>query len=153
DVELHRSDAAYGALQAIAVGELRDARGRPGGDQRAGLERRDARKKTDEIAQPVDHVRGVRLHHGLAILRHVDAHVLRFGDLVRGHDPRPQPAEGIEALADVARVVAALPPRVADADVPAHRVAVDVIERLLRRDLSRGAADDGAELAFVIHMT
>src|SRR5262249_37803360 len=142
--QLHRADAGYRAFQVIAVRELRDACRRAGGDKGSRLQRRDAGKKANQIAQAIDHVRSVRPHHVFAVLLDIDVNVLRLADLVAGDDPGPQAAERVEALADVARVVAALAPGVADTDVPAHRVAVDVIERVVLGDVSRRKADDGA---------
>src|SRR5262245_56966418 len=149
--QLHGADAVYRALQVVAARELRHPGGCAGRDQRSRLERRHAGQEADQVAQPVDHVRGVRAHHVLAVLLDVDVQVLRLADLVAADDPRPQPAEGIEALADVARVVAAYAPRIADADVPAHRVAVDVVEGALRGDVPRRLADHRAQLALEIH--
>jgi hypothetical protein len=57
----------------------------------------------------------VGLHHGAAVLLDVDAQVLRLADFVAGDDPWSEPAECVEALADVARVVPALAPGVAPA--------------------------------------
>src|SRR5690349_173355 len=133
--QLHRADTVDRALEMVAVRELGHAGGRAGGEQRAGLERRHARKEADKVAQAVDHVRCVRLHHDLAVLLDVDAQVLRLANLVAGDDPGTEPAERVEAFADVARIVPAFSPGVADADVPAQGIAVDMVERALRGDL------------------
>src|SRR5581483_5232099 len=104
--------------------------------------------KTDMLAQAADHVAGMRDHRLLAVLQHFDRKILRLVDLVAGHNPRPQRAEGVEAFADVARVVHALAPGIALADVPADHIAENVIERLGFAHLARALADHRAELAF-----
>ena len=50
---------------------------------------------------------GVRGHDVLAVQLDVDARVLWLGQLVLGDDPRAERGEGVEALADVARVLVA----------------------------------------------
>src|SRR5712691_5913895 len=78
DSVLHLADFLDAALQVIAVGELRHARRRAGRDEDAGLERRHAREKADVLAQPADHVAGVRAHRELAVLLDADREVLRI---------------------------------------------------------------------------
>src|SRR6266567_2362781 len=152
DFDLHLADFLDAALQVIAVGELRHARRRAGRDEPAGLERRHAREKADMLAQSADHVAGVRAHRELAVLLDADREVLRIVDLVARDDPGPQAREGVEALADVARVLPAAAPGIALAEVPANGIAENVIESLLFADVARGLSDHRAQLAFEIHV-
>src|SRR5437667_414035 len=99
-------------------------------------------QEPDVIPQAADHVASVRGHRRPAVKRDLDAHVLRLGQLVARDDPRPERGEGIEALADVARDLAAAPPGVALADVPADDVAGHVLERLGLADAARARADE-----------
>src|SRR6266851_6906467 len=152
DFDLHLAGFLDAALQVIAVGELRHARRRAGRDEHAGLERRHAREKADVLAQPADHVAGVRAHRELAVLLDADREALRIVDLVARDDPGPQAREGVEALADVARVLPAAAPGIALAEVPANGIAENVIESLLFADVARGLSDHRAQLAFEIHV-
>src|SRR2546427_13295864 len=99
-------------------------------------------QKPDVIPQAADHVASVRGHRRPAVQLDLDAHVLRLGQLVARDDPRPERGEGIEALADVARVLAAAPPGGAPAGVPADGVAENVLERPGPAHPARAAADD-----------
>src|SRR5207245_10879147 len=76
--------------------------------------------------------------------------VLGIVDLVARHDPRPEAGEGVEAFADVARVLPAAPPGIALAEVPANRVAEHAVERLLFADVACRLSDHRAQLAFEI---
>src|SRR5262245_20456408 len=96
NLELHGPNAVYRSLQPVPRREFRHTRRRAGRDERPGLQGHRGREETDEIAQPVDHVPGVRSHHGLAVLLDHDTDILRLADLVAGHDPRAQAAEGVE---------------------------------------------------------
>src|SRR5216683_4901121 len=101
----HLADALDAAPQVIAVGELRDARRRSRRDQDSGLERHHVREKANVLAKAADHVAGMRAHGELAVLLDADREVLRIVDLVARHDPRSEAGEGVEAFADVARVL------------------------------------------------
>jgi len=136
----------------IAVGQLRYAGRRAGGDDVARAQRQGAGEKPDVLAQGADHVAGMGLHHRLAVLFHADVQVLRVVDFVAGDDPGPEAREGVEALANVAGVVAALSPGVAQAEIPAYEVAEHVLERPLLGDFARRPADDGAQLALEVHV-
>ena len=84
-------------------------------------------EKADVFAQAADHVAGVR--RSSTSLPFCKTVIERFcGSPIssRRHDPRTERGKRIEAFADVARVVHALAPRIALADVPAHHVAEDV---------------------------
>src|SRR6266851_1271841 len=148
----HLADALDAAPQVIAVGELRDARRRSCRDQDSGLERHHVRKKANVLAKAADHVAGVRAHGELAVLLDADREVLRIVDLVARHDPRSEAGEGVEAFADVARVLPAPPPGIALAEVPANRVAEYVVERLLFADVACSLANVPAQFAFEIHV-
>src|SRR6266704_3410895 len=152
DFDLHLADFLDAALQVIAVGELRHARRRARRDEHTGRERRHAREKTDVLAQAADHVAGVRAHRGLAVLLDADREILVIVDLVARDDPGPQAREGVEDLADVARVLPAAAPGIALAEVPANGIAENVIESLLFADVARGLSDHRAQLAFEIHV-
>src|SRR6266581_1406126 len=148
----HLADPLDAASQVIAVGELRDARRRSRRDQDSGLERHHVREKANVLAKAADHVAGMRAHGDLAVLLDADREVLRIVDLVASHDPRSQAGEGIEAFADVARVLPAPPPGIALTEVPANRVAEHVLERLVFADVARRLSDHRAQFAFEIHV-
>src|SRR2546425_4120485 len=109
-------------------------------------------QKPDVIPQAADHVASVRGHRRPAVQLDLDAHVLRLGQLVARDDPRPERGESVEALADVARVLAAASAGVALADVPADGVAEHVVERLSFAHAARARADDRAQLGLVVHV-
>src|SRR5438874_4596090 len=136
-VERHFPDPLDAALQPIARRELGDAGRRAGRDEIAGAQCQHAGEEADVVAHAADHVLGMRGHHVPAVQLDVDARVLRLGQLVPRHDPRPERAEGVEAFADVARVLAIAAPGLALADVPADGVAEDVVERLRFADVAR----------------
>src|SRR5258706_573437 len=148
----HLADPLDAASQAIAVGELRDARRRARRDEDAGLERHHLREKADVLAQSADHVCRVRAHRELAVLLDADREVLRIVDLVARDDPWAQSGEGIEPFPDVAPVLPAPPPGIALAEVPANGVAEHVVGRLLFAHVARRFSDHGAQLAFEIHV-
>src|SRR6266581_2128295 len=148
----HLADPLDAASQVIAVGELRDARRGSRRDQDSGLERRHVREKANVLAKPADHVAGMRAHGELAVLLDADREVLRIVDLVARHDPRSEAGEGVEAFADVARVLPAPPPGIALAEVPANRVAEHVVERLVFADVACRLSDHRAQFAFEIHV-
>ena len=104
------------------------------------------------VEQIADHVPGPGGHLGLAVLVDMKPEVVRIGNLVRGGDPRTQTGEGIETLADVARVLAPDAPGIALAEVPENQIAEDMTQGLLRADLVRGPPDDGAQFALEIHV-
>src|SRR5207247_5032546 len=134
--------------EGMSVGELLVARGRARRDQEPGLERHHVREKANVLAKSADHVASVRAHGELAVLLDADREILRIVDLVARHDPRPEAGEGVEAFADVARVLPAPPPGIALAEVPANRVAEYVVERLLFADVACRLSDHGTQLAF-----
>src|SRR5689334_8651085 len=102
------------------------------------------------LPNAADHVACVCGHRRLAVLLDVDGKILRLVDLVFRDDPWPECGEGIEALADVARIMPAAAPGVALAQIPANRVAENVIERALLAHVAGFLADDRAELAFEV---
>src|SRR5689334_12748432 len=147
DKKFHAADFFDRPVQTVAVVKLADPRRRAGGDQIPGTECQTACQKTDVLAQTADHVAGMRRHRLFAVLQNFNRKVLRLVDLVPCYDPRSERAEGVEPLANITRVVHALAPRIALADVPAHHVPEHVIERLRFRDLARPLADHRAKLA------
>src|SRR5438067_12376718 len=94
----------------------------------------------------------MRAHGELAVLLDADREALRIVDLVARHDPRSEAGEGVEALADVARVLPAPPPGIALAEVPANRVAEHVVESPVFADVACRLSDHRAQLAFEIHV-
>src|SRR5438445_13388848 len=106
----------------------------------------------DVIPQAADHVARMRGHRRPAVELDLDAHVLRLGQLVARDDPRPERGEAVEALADVAGVLAAASPGVALADVPADGVAEHMLERPGLAHAARARADDRAQLGLVVHV-
>src|SRR5258707_4241710 len=94
----------------------------------------------------------MRAHVDLAVLHDEYREVLRVVVSAGRHDPRSEAGEGIEAFADVARVLPAPPPGIALAEVPANRVAEHVLERLLFADVARSLSDHRAQFAFEIHV-
>src|SRR5580765_3158603 len=109
-VEPHLADALDRALEAIAWREPGDAGGGAGRDEVAGTQGAHAREKADVLAHAADHVAGMRGHDMLAVQLDVDAHILRLGQLVARHDPGAERGKGVEALADVARVLTVASP-------------------------------------------
>src|SRR5438093_52069 len=147
---LHLADPLYTALESVARGELLHAGGSASGDEHAGSEGRHAGEEADVLAQGADHVAGVRGHREAAVLLDADREVLRVVDLLARDDPGPEAREGVETLADVARVVPAASPWIALAEVPQDGVAEDVVERAVLGDVPRGPADHRAQLALEI---
>src|SRR5262245_12985598 len=152
DPELDFSDFLDASLQPVAIRQLPHACRRAGGDEIARAQGQHAGQEADVVAQPADHVTGVRVHDGLAVLLDADLEVLRLVDLIARHDPGPQSRERVEALADVARVLTSAPPRIALAEVPADGIAEDVVERFGLGDLAGGLPDHRAQLALEIHV-
>src|SRR4051812_14506107 len=140
-VDFHLADLLDRALETVAVLELAYASRRPRGDEVARTQREHAGEEPDVLAHAADHVAGVRLHLGLAVLLDAHGEVLRIGDLVARDDPRPEPGERVEALADVARVLPPATPGIALAEIPADGVAEDVIERVRLAHAARGRPD------------
>ena len=92
----------------------------------------------------------MRGHDLFAVLQYFDREILRLADFVLGHDPWPQTAERVKTLSNVPCIVHAAPPRIALADVPAHQVTENVIERLILGHFPGPLADHGAEFALEI---
>ena len=69
-------------------------------------------------------------------------------DLVGRHEPRPERAAVMKVLAR--RDLTFVPPVVAQRMVPETRVARDVVEGILFRDVTPVLADDHRELGFEI---
>ena len=135
----------------VPIVELADAGGCAGGDQITRAQRETAGEKTDMIAQPANHIAGMRRHRFFAVLQNFYCQILRFIDLIPGHDPWTQSAESIESFANIARVLHAFSPGIALADVPADGITKNIIERLFFSHFTGPFADDGAELALEIN--
>ena len=100
------------------MGQSLHAGGCSGGDQRTGAQGQAFRQKPNVVVQIADHVARPCGHHDLAVLLDLELEIVRVGNLIRSGDPRPQPGEGIEAFADVARVLFADAPGIALTEVP-----------------------------------
>src|SRR5713226_505244 len=122
-----------------------------GGDDVAGLQRHEFGDVGHDLRTPEDHGRG---RAGLAALAvDVEPHRQRLhvGDLVLGHEPGAERAEGVVRLA-LGPLAQALDLKIALGDVVADGVAGDVVERVGLGDVFGAAADDDGDFAFPIEL-
>ena len=89
----------------------------------------------------------------LAVHAQLHRQVVRIGDLVGRHDPRPERAERVDRLAEREHAGAHLAPLdVARGDVVEDHVAADVVGRLLGREPLPGLPDHDRELELVVEL-
>ena len=99
------------------------------------------------------HVSRVRALPRLAVHAQLHREVVRVADLVRGDDPRPERAEGVDRLAEGEDARLHLAPLdVARRDVVEDHVAADVVLRLVRAEPLARLADDDRELELVVEL-
>ena len=125
---IHESDACRGAGEDDVPGQQRERLGREGDQARDVVDHVGRRTVLDD--RPVEHRHdplGTRVEVGL--------------------DPRPERAEGVEALGPGPLAVAAL--KVARRDVVGDGVAEDEVERVAGIDVPAQPADDHGELTLV----
>src|SRR5262245_35217248 len=128
------------------------ARRRAGDDDVARLHDEELRAIPDQVLDPEDHRLGVAALTPLAIDVEPHLEVLRILDLVPGHEPRPNRAEGLAALALVP-----LPARTVDLEgalgyVVRQEIPRDRTHRLVAIEIARALADHDAELDLVIKL-
>src|SRR3954468_15918436 len=126
-------------------------RSRP--DHLARAQRLGARRVGDHVGERVVHVGGRVLAPHLAVDPHAHPCVARV-ELVGGHDARAEDVRAVPVLR-LARPHAdrALAPlHVAGGEVVPDRVAEHARERVARRDVLDGAADDRGELELVVEL-
>src|SRR5437763_3272846 len=99
----------------------------------------------DDVVDPEDEVGGVAVLHSLAVDLGPQCEVARVGQLVGSDDPGTDRREGIGAFA-LGPLPAAFDLKLALGDVVDDAVTGDMPGRIVNCDVSRGAADDDAEL-------
>ena len=132
--------------------EARDARDGAGREDvaRAVAERREV---AEDLRDRHAHAARVRLLPRLAVDAQLHREVVRVGDLVRRHDPRPERAERVDRLAEAEHARAHLAALdVAGGDVVEDHVAADVVRGLLRREPLAGLLEDDRELELVVEL-
>ena len=103
----------------------------------------------DQLRHAEDHGLGAAVLVAVAVDLEPHVEVLRVGDLVRGHQPGADRAEGVAALALVP-LAAALDLEVALGDVVDDAIAGDVVHRVGFGDVAGLLADDDAEFDFPV---
>jgi hypothetical protein len=130
------------------------------GDPRDGAGREDVARavaERREVAQDLGdrhaHPARVRLLPPLAVDAQLHREIVRVGDLVGRHDPRPEGAERVDRLAEAEHARAHLTALdVARRDVVEDHVAADVVRGLLRREPFAGPLEDDRELELVVEL-
>src|SRR6478735_475304 len=130
-------------LDGVAGHDLTDAGRRAGEDDVAGKEGEGGRRVLDDLGEREDHVADRALLAHFAVEAGRDDGVAL--DVELRLDRGAERARGVEALRAGPLPVGALP--VPGGEVVAYRVAEDVVEGVLSRDVLRDAADDSGELA------
>src|SRR5208282_1054370 len=97
------------------------------------------------------HSAGGALLPGLAVDRQPHVEPLRVADLILGDQPGPERTESLAALA-LGPLAAALELENTLGDVVGEAIAGDRLHRLVLGEIARTAADDDAELAFVVEL-
>src|SRR3954469_4264288 len=123
------------------------------------MQRGNARQVRDLFRSGKDHPAGVRVLLQGAVYPQPDGEALRIGHLGGRRDPRTERTAAFEALVRgpvemerVPRRQRAAPRKVARGKIVCHRVARDVIERLLDWYVARRPADDRSELGFPVEL-
>src|SRR3954465_4788445 len=129
----------------VAGGERTDAFGGAGGDDVARLERHHEGDELDQVLDRKDQMSGARRLAPLAVDESFDAARVA---VQAGGDARADRRKRVEALA--ARVLRFFLLQIARGDVVDADQAANVVPRVLAGDAVGAAADDDAELGFVI---
>jgi hypothetical protein len=122
-----------------------DARGCSSRDDICGFECQSGGQRSDESWNVEDHLTATGVLTGLAVDRECQRELFDRWNLVPGHDPRSDRATGVEGLALEPLPVTAL--QVPGADIVDDRIAEDMLESGLRRNVTAAGTNDQSNSA------
>src|SRR5579863_1086260 len=123
-----------------------------GDDDVARLEHEELRAIPDQVGDAEDHGLGRALLPGFAVDGEPHVESLRIADLVLGDEPGPERAEGFAAFTLAPLAAAARDLKITLRNVVGEAIAGDCLHRLGLGEVARAAADDDAELDFVVEL-
>src|SRR6516225_7464198 len=140
----HLADRVDAREHGVARLDRADPFRRSGIEHVAGIEGVEGRAPFDQLAAIVDQLLGTAVLLELAVDGNLKRHVVRIGNFVGGHQPRPEHGIGVDRFAK-APVLGT-----ARGHVQPDGVSDHVIERLLARDIAALLAEDDRKLDLVL---